>query len=257
MSDNLPVPASSPDPMTMLQLCIERGFAPEALKQMMDLAERWQRNQAEEAFAIALAGFQADCPLIPRCRKVNRKDGTLLYKFANFEDCWTVARPYLKAGGIGVSFSTPPSTDPNIWNMVVHVTVGSVTKDRAFCGPEMSAKDLEAYAKSKPGGINVEQARMEQQAYRKRGCFCAALGIVVCDEDNDMAAPNMRLDEEQQAAILSALTRNKFPVDRFLAWARKAAGTEAIDDVCDLPQRLYKTALAAIRKEVLAKGGGQ
>jgi hypothetical protein len=245
MSNEVELARGSLHPLAILQSAIEKGTDPEKLGKLMDLVERFEANQAAARFAEAMAQFQADCPLVPKLRTVKKRDGGEMYHYANYEDVYSVARPHLKSAGIAVSFSTPAGEN-GLWRMVCHVSVGSRTVDYQFSGPEMTAADLTAYAKSKPGGMNVEQARGEQLSYRKRYCLCAALGIVVSDEDNDMAAPNLAITEEEQAKLAKLIEANGIDLERFLAWVRQSTGAE-VDCLAEVPAHFMAKALAAIR----------
>src|SRR4051794_25328219 len=65
------VPApSSPNPISIVQTAIEKGITGADLKEIMDLQERWEANQARKAFDIAMANAQAEMPTIVKNRLV-------------------------------------------------------------------------------------------------------------------------------------------------------------------------------------------
>lgn len=58
-----------PDPSTpaeLLRLAVLQNADPERLHQLMDLQERWQRNEAKKAYVVAMNGFKANPPLITK-----------------------------------------------------------------------------------------------------------------------------------------------------------------------------------------------
>ena len=58
--------AEAPNPLAMLQKCIDNGTPIDQLGKLMDLAERWEKSRAAERFAQAITAFQAECPQIDK-----------------------------------------------------------------------------------------------------------------------------------------------------------------------------------------------
>ena len=67
-------------PMQMLQVAVERGDDMEKLRQLMDLQDRWEANQARKAFVAAVAAFKAEPMKILKSKQVNIPGGA---KFAH------------------------------------------------------------------------------------------------------------------------------------------------------------------------------
>lgn len=67
-------------PMQMLQVAVERGDDMEKLRQLMDLQERWEANQARKSFVAAVAAFKAEPMKILKSKQVNIPGGA---KFAH------------------------------------------------------------------------------------------------------------------------------------------------------------------------------
>lgn len=67
-------------PMQMLQVAVERGDDMEKLRQLMDLQERWEANQARKAFVAAVAAFKAEPMKILKSKQVSIPGGA---KFAH------------------------------------------------------------------------------------------------------------------------------------------------------------------------------
>ena len=63
-------------PATMLQTALERGASMEQLEKLLELQERWERNEARKAFHDAMAGFKANPPEIEKDRHVKFLDST-------------------------------------------------------------------------------------------------------------------------------------------------------------------------------------
>lgn len=62
-------------PMQMLQVAIEQNADMEKLKQLMDLSERWEANQARKDFVAAMAGFKSEPAKILKTKAVNIPGG--------------------------------------------------------------------------------------------------------------------------------------------------------------------------------------
>lgn len=73
------------NPMVLIEMAVASGADPDKLEKLMELQERWEANNARKAFFEAMAGFQKDCPEIPKNGKVF-SGNNLLYSFAKLED---------------------------------------------------------------------------------------------------------------------------------------------------------------------------
>ena len=51
----------NPNPLSMLASALQQGHDVDKLGKLMDLAERYEANEARKAFATALSKFQATC----------------------------------------------------------------------------------------------------------------------------------------------------------------------------------------------------
>ena len=98
------------------------------LEGLMALQERWEANVAKANWAEAMAGFQADCPIIPK-RVMGDKA-----KFAPLEDIWAIASPLLRKHGLSVSFSSEPA-EADCLHIVCHIAHGTHTETRDFTCP--------------------------------------------------------------------------------------------------------------------------
>jgi len=67
-------------PMQMLQHAMSQGADLDRLQQLMDLQERWEKNQARKAFVAAMAAFKAEPNEILKTKQVNIPGGA---KFAH------------------------------------------------------------------------------------------------------------------------------------------------------------------------------
>ncbi|MEM9262869.1 MAG: ERF family protein, partial [Pseudomonadota bacterium] len=78
--------ATASTPMALIEMAVSGGADPDKLEKLMALQERWEANNARKDFFTAMAGFQSDCPEIPKNGEVYNKQGKLVYRFAKLED---------------------------------------------------------------------------------------------------------------------------------------------------------------------------
>jgi hypothetical protein len=61
-------------PQTFITQAIDKGLSVEHLERLMALQERWQANKAKMEYVIAMKGFQSECPIIEKRKKVFEKN---------------------------------------------------------------------------------------------------------------------------------------------------------------------------------------
>jgi hypothetical protein len=232
-------PAPAADPMSLLQLAISRGISPDELGKLMDLQERWENRRAAEAFARAIAGFQAECPAVLKTRTAKVKTsggGDYTYRFESFDDVMRAAGPVLAKWGIVVDFSTEQAENPPRLKILVRLRVGAYFEDKTFSCPI-------------PSDVKVSEPQKFGQAlsYAKRYAIKAALNIVSTDqEDNDAQGLFAYVTGEQAAEIDRLIKETGADRERFLKWAE-------CDSVGELPAASYAKALDMLRRK--KKGG--
>ena len=199
-------PASA-NPMAIIEAAINRGIDPDQLGKLLDLQERYERNRAAEAFGAAIARFQRDCPPITKSRKVDA--GPMRYRFASYDDVMKHAGPLLAECGIAVSFSTE-TTDRGL-RATCRVRVGIHAEDYTL---EVPIPDMR---------VNDTQKYGAALSYVKRYALCAALNIVVTDEDNDATGLGKLVSAEQIAEIKRLVEKTDTDHGRFLKWAGVAS----------------------------------
>src|SRR5687767_249312 len=80
--ERMPLPTTA-EPMNMIMLAIDRGADIAVIKQLVELQERVDANNARKAFNLAIAAAKADLPVIVKNRRVKydakRSDGKVDY----------------------------------------------------------------------------------------------------------------------------------------------------------------------------------
>jgi len=185
-------------PLSLIEKALTLNVSADQLGKLMDLKERDDRNKAAEQFARAITGFQADMPAITKSRtaevKYKNSDAKFSYKYASFDNVMKAARPHLERWGIALSFDTQTTEGGKRMEVTVNIRVGIHVEQRKFSIP-ISA-----------GMMSDAQACGAALSYAKRYALCAALNIVVTDEDNDGAALDY-ISETDVAEIRRVLTK--------------------------------------------------
>lgn len=221
------------NPMTLIQTAIEHKADPEQLGKLMDLQERFERNEAAKQFAAALADFQTRCPIIKRDRSVNMGGGG--YKYASLEDIMLKIKPLLAECGLSVSFSASVD-DSGMLTAICTVRCGTHS--------EPSSITLPVPAEMR---VNATQKMGAAMSYAKRYALCAALNITVGDEDSDGAGLGATVTEEQSVVLQDMIDQLDDEASRrFFAWA-------GVDDVANLPANRYDTAFRGLKKSLGGK----
>lgn len=226
MSTALQERNGSADPMSLLAAAVEQGMDPDQLGKLLDLQERYEKNRAAEAFGAAISRFQRLCPQVHKGRKVEA--GPMRYQYASFDDVMREAGPHLAACGIAISFSTE-ANERGI-RVTTRVRVGIHAEDYTLDipVPDMRVNDTQKYGAA--------------LSYAKRYGLCAALNIVVTDEDNDARYTLDPITAEQEIEIIELIERKNANKAGFLKWL-------GVAQVSEIPAKRFKEAVAALRSK--------
>ena len=220
-------------PLALLRFAIEKGADPDHLKSLMDLVNEHNRNRAAEAFAAALTAFQSQCPTVFKGRKTTSSDKFEGYTFASFDDIMREASPILALNKIVVTFTTEPAEAG--LRIVCRVRVGTHYEDSTLTIPIPAMK------------VNDTQKFGAAVSYAKRYAMCAALNIVVTDEDNDAADQFQNVKEEQVVEMDLLIADKTIDLARFLAWVAEATKT-TVERLDQIPASFYPKAMDALRR---------
>lgn len=171
------------NPLQVFHSLVAGGADPEKMQALLELSKEWKRMEAEERFAAAIARFQEICPTVTKSRTAEvvsqRTGGRYKYTYAGFEDVMAAIRPALNECGLALDFSTEEPAD-NRLRVTCRIRHGTHFEDKTLTVPvpAMTVNDTQRYGAA--------------LSYAKRYALCAALNIVVADEDTD--AVNVEAD---------------------------------------------------------------
>jgi hypothetical protein len=260
------------NPLVLIERMIEKGVDPTALRQMMDLSERWETNQAAKRFAERITMFQSKCEAVykGRAAQFDEKDGSgnktgnkvAAYKFASYDDIMAEVQPILAECEIVVTFSTdePKEGRPGLSGKC-RVRVGQHTEDSYLFLPIPEMK------------VNATQKFGAALSYLKRYLLCAALNIRTTDVDDDAGTQFDTITAKQQATLdgyrqqiedvqakatgQGVVFDNPFSMARFWQWAKCKTFAELPAEKYGEAAKLLNEKKCRLEEEVAAKGGAK
>lgn len=168
------LPAVQPiTPMGMLQMAVQQGADLDKLKQLMDLQERWEKNEARKAYNEAFTAFKSEAIRVIKNKQVT--DGPLKGKsYAELFSVVNAVTPLLSAHGLSASWRQ--SKDEKDW---IEVTcqlrhVQGHSEEVTMGGPPDSG-----------GAKSPIQARASTISYLQRYTLKAICGVAEQNDDND------------------------------------------------------------------------
>ena len=162
--ESMPVPVDN-SLTSVMQIAIQKNYAPEFIEKMMDLQERHEANQAKKAFTKAMAAFKADPPTI--CKdKINKQFGS---KYSSIDALVNPAIPYLSKYGLSHSWQYGEPAEKQV------VVTCTITHELGHSeSVTMSAPPDTSGGNSK----NPIQQIKSTQTYLKIATFEAVTGLV-------------------------------------------------------------------------------
>jgi len=177
------VPDRPMTPSQTLALAIQKGVDPSVLKQMLDLQERWEANEARKAYVAAMAAFKQKAPaVLAKDAEVDftTGKGRTHYRHATLGAIVQQITAMLSEHGLGVSWSVDQA------NGGVSVTC-HVTHERGHS---------ESVTLTAPPDDSGNKNRIQQigstVTYLERYTLLAALGLATADQDDDGIAAGRR-----------------------------------------------------------------
>lgn len=159
------------DPMMMLQIAVSQGADIDKLKQLMDLQERWEKNQARKAFTSAMAAFKASPPTIVKDKHV--KFGNTEYDHATLGSLCAQVVKGLAEHGVS-----------HRWDVAQHEGRIKVTCVLTHEMGHSESVSLNSEADDS-GSKNAIQAIGSAVTYLQRYTLLSATGLAAVDQDDD------------------------------------------------------------------------
>jgi hypothetical protein len=217
---------------TVLQVIERAASNPQVdidkMERLLQMRERMRAQDAEAAYAAALARMQPELPIIGERGQIKNRDGGTQSKYALWEDIVGVITPIMSKHGFALSFRTG-NTDKG-------VTVTGVLTHEAGHREETSLM----LPIDTSGSKNAVQSVGSSTSYGKRYTASALLNLRTGELDDDgQAGDRAATITEKQVADLDALLQevgaNKPAFLRYLK----------VDSLADILAKNYPAAVAA------------
>lgn len=225
-------------PMDMIASAIERGLDTTVIGQLMELEERWRKNQGRRAFDQAVADAKALIPVIAKNRTGHNNK-----RYADFAAIAKEVDPILGAHGLSYRFRTKQD-DKAIYVTCVLSHRDGHSEETTLAGPSDTT-----------GNKNAIQAIGSTLTYLQRYSLTQMLGLAASEDDDGAASEGVATETitaEQAATLEKYMTENDVSVAKFCkGWKIAKVGDLAASD--------YAEATAQAQRVVAnrdATGGG-
>lgn len=217
-----------PPALALIQNALDNKVDPESLEKLLNIKQQWEADEARKAFARAMASFQARCPIIKKAREVQGKK--MSYYYAGFDDIMRKIRTLLSETGLSITFSCDASTDQSI-----HIVATILHRDGHFIESKFNCPIPDMY-------VNDSQRAGSALSYAKRYALCAALNIVVSDEDDDGDRANT-INIAQMEALQTWIKESDADVVKFCQ-------NYHIQSLDELPAHKFEHAKGLLQKKI-------
>ncbi len=225
-------PKQEPSAYALLEAAIAAGADAAAIKRLSALLQSERDDTTVRALFSALSAFQLECPGIEKGTTASvqmKSGGTYSYNYAPLGDIAEAIREPLGKHGLAYSWTSYPEGALLVCECRVrHVGGGSLRA--AFTSPTDTTSKMSS-----------QQAQASALTYAKRQSLVQALGLAMCDADDDGASQgNVETVSDALANELSRLAASmNVDVQAFLAYM----GVATFDEI---PLARYQHAKRAI-----------
>ena len=234
--------AAPPEPLSLIQIAVEKGYDPAQLKVLVDLQAAVEAQQARKAFNVAMTACQSEMPLVVK----DSENAHTRSRYAGLECVQRVARPVYTKHGFSVAFGTMDSP------LAEHVRLIADVRHTQGHNERYQA-DIPLDGKGSQGGksaMNAPQATGSTYSYGQRYLLKLIFNLTIADEDDDaQGADTGTIDYEQARELMNALKVRQKDVQKFLGWVRETYPN--VKEVEEIPVAKWKEAMSMLR------GGGK
>lgn len=201
----------------LLEIVKRTDIDPDRLEKFLDLQIKMEERQAKQAFQKAMAGFQRNCPVIAKNKKINftsKSGNTTKYNYSPLDEIVSIIKPILGEWGLSYSFDIKP------FNETKDELITTISHEGGF------EKDFSHYFRPLHDDTRMNESQRGKSAitYAKRAGLENALGIVTTEEDDDARrAVDTPASQEQIDNILALMEKTDTTEKRFLSFMKVAS----------------------------------
>lgn len=240
-AEALPAEAPAENGTAALMRVIERAaldpaFDPDRLNKLLDVKERWEREEARKAYGEALARAQGNMPVVEKNKHVyfegRQGRAPTDYWHADYGNLIATIAPVLAAEGLS-------------YDHVVEQSGGEITVTCILTHARGHSKSVTMSAPpDDTGGKNTIQQVKSTTTYLKRSTFEAVTGAATKDDDDDgrgySAAPET-ISGEQIARLNAKIEELGVDRESFLRFLK-------VDQIEDLRAAWFPQAMQALEE---------
>lgn len=171
------VPIAKATPISVLQRAVESGANVETLAKLLELQERWEKNEARKAFDAALAEFKADPPKLEKVKHVDFASNSgkrVDYHYAPLDYICTTIGAALSKHGLSFTWNVDQS-------VAAQVKVTCILRHK---GGHSESVTMVAGLHDDTR-MNAIQRLGATITYLERYSVLAATGLATADQDTD------------------------------------------------------------------------
>ncbi len=216
--------------MLMIQAMKAGGMDLAALEKMMELQDRFEKNQARKAYTEAMAAFKQNPPEIEKDRHVSFKTNTgqTTYNHASLGNVTAKINSALGKHGLSAAWTTEQTEKGvTVTCKITHV-LGHFETTSLSAGCDNS------------GGKNAIQALGSTISYLERYSLLALTGLATHEIDDDGKGEVEYISEKQLSTITDMINEKGVDGAKFL----KYMGAEALETI---PAGDFNKALASLK----------
>jgi hypothetical protein len=231
----------------LVEMAISNNADPERLDKLLDLKERYDKEEARKAFTAALADFKGENVQIVKDKPVGytNKDGSFTgYKHATLGNVVGTAVPHMSKHGLSHRWNVEQSQGSIKVTCILTHKGGHSEEVSMFAAPDDTGKK------------NSIQQVASTVTYLERYTFLSITGLAVedqADDDGQQDAPVVEFEyiNEDQVNSLHAKITESLDMDIFLRWlASSAIKAGRLEDI---PADRFKTVMSKVNASIKAK----
>lgn len=223
----------------MLAIAMEKGIDGEQLSQMMELQERWEKNEARKAYHVAMAAFKANPPKINKDASVSFNQTS--YKHATLANVTEKINRALSEHGLSAAWQTEQKEKQ----------IAVTCKITHILGHSESTT-LEAPADDS-GKKNSIQAIGSTVTYLQRYTILSLTGLATSEMDDDGRTSEGEaklITEDQQKEIANLIVKAGAEYPLFLKYLK-------IDKIEELQADRFDAAMKNLNQKLRVKTEGE
>jgi hypothetical protein len=223
------------NPAEMIKAAVTSGANLEHVEKLLELQERWEKNEALKAYNKAMAAFKANPPKIDKDRHVgySTNKGKVGYSHASLYNVVEKITAELSKHGLSVSWRTEQTNNQIKVTCRISHELGHFEETSLMADADNS------------GSKNSIQAIGSTVTYLQRYSALALTGLATYDQDNDGQLPEDKIDENKVKILNDLIKELAVDLPKFLEYM-------AVEKVEDIPSSAFakaKMALEVKRRE--------